>query len=89
MYTSRFLWLAMYFSYNKVPLLSLLHIGVALREQWAYPVATRTGATAAAEYPNSTFTAAPTLSSHRGNALYETYVAGQRNLDVVYVCLWK
>ena len=38
--------------------------------------------TVAAEYPHSTLKGTPTCSSHRGTALYETYVAGWRNLDV-------
>ena len=36
----------------------------------------------AAEYPHHTLTATLTCSSHSGTALYETYVTGQRNLDV-------
>ena len=36
----------------------------------------------AAVNPQLTFTAAPTCSSHSSNCVHETYVAGQRNLDV-------
>ena len=36
----------------------------------------------ATEYPQGTLTATPTCSSHSGTALYESYVADQKNLDV-------
>ena len=34
------------------------------------------------EYPQHTFAATPACSSHSGTVLYESYIAGQRNLDV-------
>ena len=38
-------------------------------------------------YPQGTLTVTATWSSHSGIALYETYISGQRNLDVLWVCL--
>ena len=46
--------------------------------------------TVAAEYPQTTLAGTPTCSSQSSTVLYETYVAGQRNLDVykqVYLVL--
>ena len=37
----------------------------------------------AAEYPQSTLTATPICCSQCSGALYETYIAGKRNLDVL------
>ena len=39
----------------------------------------------ATEYPQRTLTATSSCSSHSGTALYETYIGGQRNLDVQMV----
>ena len=53
---------------------------------WEYPAATvctATPITVAAEYTKGT----PTYSSHSGTALYETYVAGQRKLDMYTILI--
>ena len=77
-YTSRFLGLAMY---------NRSHITTVATASWSSRDGTlqliQQGYNAvAAEYPQCTFTGTPPCSSHRVTALYETYEAGQRNLDV-------